>query len=311
MDDTTSLQTTPPTEKKGFIFGSPPEPLFNQGKHNGGSVALLQQSLQSLANLNSKVINADKCQGVFRSEGAVSYFMYICNYFNLPPEVKYRAIELFHRFMSQHICELYEHVQASQQTSSPINWETVEGRLTHQITLRALSCVQLASKIGLHYKIVSVGRTRSFLANCGFRYTATSLVQSEIRILKTLNFHVHGPTPLDYVEILIETLGHNDSSLPISQLYGVSIKMLDLYYLCSQKIMKKLHTREGSRDTKHRILENDCLWLASGIIGASAFILNHSKSDYVVKCVSQVTCIIPDDIMNFAAVLVEYIVTDN
>lgn len=316
-----SSPSTPPnnTAMTLSMFCSPPEPLFNQK----GSSLLLQESLHALSNDISTSHNqffikggstSDKCQGVYRTGEPVAYFMYMSSYFKLPPDIQYRAIELFHRFMSRHVCELYDHVQLSKSSPQPINWDTVEERLTHQVTLRALSCLQLASKLSLHYKIISLTKARNFLANCGFRYASSSLVQSEIRVLKTLDYHVHGPTPLDFIEVLLEALGHNCSSLPIKQLYGVSIKLLDTYYLSTPVIMEKLKqiSKEPSVhcDTSSAFESINFLLLAAGIIGASSYLLDDTKSDEVIGTVAKISQISSEDILDISALLVEHIMTD-
>lgn len=322
MEDTNDC--CPPSTPKDSpltlsIFCSPPEPLFNQH----GSSILLQESLQALTHINSQrlslSVKEDKCYSVFKMGKPVAYFMYMSQHFNLPPDIQYRAIELFHRFMSHHVCELYNHVEQTQHSQSPINWTTVEERLTHQITLRALSCLQLASKLSLHYKIISLSKVRTFLVKCGFRYATSSLVQSEIRILKTLDYRVHGPTPLDFIEVLLEVLGDKDPSLPIKQFYGVAIKLLDIYYLSRPVIAEKLrklstpspHIQETD-GTTHPFggVETDLLLLASGIVGAASFILDHIRSDGVVEHLSSITHITSDNILDISALLVEHIMTD-
>ena len=295
---------------KSDFFASPPEPLFNHW-NSGLCPELLQQSLETLAKLNDIAVSTGRKEEVhycFKTTNAVSYFFHLCHHFNLPYEVQYRAIDLFHRFMTKHVMELYEHVESTQNSSSPINWQTVEGRLKHQISLRAVTCVQLASKLSLHYKIVSINKARAFLTKCGFRYAPSSLVQSEIRVLKTLEFHVHDPTSLDYIEIILETLGHNDPSLPVKQLHGVGLKVLDVFYTCSNTIFVKL-TGMVYENNKQPVIESDLILLASAVIGAAAFVLNQTRSDNIVKAVSQITCIVPDDILDFSALLIENIMT--
>ena len=247
----------------------------------------------------------DKCEGVFRDGRPIAYFMCMSEHFNLPPDIRYRAIEIFHSFMSRHISELYHHVQLSQTSQSPISWETVEARLKHQVTLRALTCLQLASKLSLHYKIINLSRARSFLAACGFRYAPASLIQSEIRILKTLDYRIHGPTPLDFVEVLLETLGHNDPSLPIKQLHGVGIKILDVYYLSSVVLHEKLCAPKS--EDLPPILELNYLLLAAGIVGAASFIMDQGRPGEILKQLSDIANISQSDITDVVAVLVEHI----
>ena len=302
------------TPEKGTenVFASPPEPIFNESK-NGINPSLLQETLQCLPKANDSVIESsgeDLSEGVFRSGNAAAFIFHLCHHLDLPVDVQYRAIEMFHCFMTKHIEELYIHVRSTQKTESPINWDTVEERLRHQVALRALTCVQLSSKLSLHYKIVSINKARAFLTNCGFRYAPTSLVQSEIRVLKTLNFKVHTPSPLDYIEVLLEIIGHHDSSFPVKQLHGVALKVLDAFYCCRCEVMQKLKeccSENVRRERKAAVLEVDFMLLAASILGASSFILNQTTSDSVIDTVSRITCIVREDIIDFSAVIVEQV----
>lgn len=209
-----------------------------------------------------------------------------------------------------------QHVQQSQQTSSPIQWSEVENRLKHQVILRAVSCVQLASKLSSHYHLVSLNRVKGFLTQCGFRYASSSLVQSEVRILKTLNFKVHCPTTLEYVETLLGMLSYNDPTIGTAkQLHGVSVKVLDVYYIERTSIYDKLFQLlriDAAKDpTRMASIEEDLMLLASAIISASSFILDRSQSELITSLLSQITLIIVGDILNFASVLLEEIFTTN
>ena len=308
------------------IFASPPEPLFNQRD----SHLLLEDSLLALSRINTErvsghssssseahhVVPFDKCQGVFRTGRPIAHFMHMSHYFNLPPDIRCRAIELFHSFMSRHVCELYRYVQLSQTSHSPLNWESVETRLAHQVSLRALTCLQLASKLSLHYKIINLSRARNFLAACGFRYAPSSLIQSEIRILKTLDYRIHGPTPLDFIEVLLEALGNYDYSLPVKQYHGISIKILDAYYLSSSLLHDKIRSSNpktpssSKKEESPPLLELNYLLLASGIVGASSFILDQCKTDDIVDQLADITGILKDEIINIVALLMEHIMTD-
>ena len=197
----------------------------------------------------------------------------------LDTEVQYRAVELFHRFMVKHIEELYGHVQCSVNTVSPIKWADVEQRLKHQITLRAISCVQLASKLSSHYHLVTINRARLFLSKCGFRYTQTSVVQSEVRVLKAINFRVHDPTPLEYIEALLETLGKENKDLPVKQLHGISLKLLDVFYLTRETVfanffhLLKLRISRKGKAKPVQGLEVNSMVLAASIITAASVVL--------------------------------------
>ena len=304
---------TPSSIDVNDCFGSPPEPIFNETK-NGLSRELLQDSLKLLASKNEAAVTRneqDETEGCFKTKSPVVFLFELCQHFGLRPEVQYWAAELFHRFMLNHIIELYEHVKDSQKTESPIQWSDVENRLKHQIVLRAVSCVQLASKLSSHYSIVSLGRAKAFLTSCGFRYATASIVQSEVRVLKTLDFKVHYPTPVEFLEALLGALGHNDKNIRVKQLHGIALKVLDVFYLSRSQIFSKLRKVVGpEKANSAAAIEADLMLLAASVITAAAFILDQSNSDYVMGHLSQITCIVNEDILNFTSVLLEEIFSD-
>ena len=57
------------------------------------------------------------------------------------------------RFMSIHITELHEIVKNSSSKEKQLDWGSVEDRIKDQIPLRAVTCIQLASKLVSHYKV--------------------------------------------------------------------------------------------------------------------------------------------------------------
>lgn len=301
-----------PESATASFFGSPPEPIFNESK-NGVSPQLLEDALKLLAVKNESAISkneADETEGCFKTGNPATFLFELSRHFGLRPEVQYWAAELFQRFMVNHIKELHQHVTESEKGNSPIQWTDVESRLKHQIPLRAVSCVQLASKLSSHYSIVSLGRAKNFLTSCGFRYATASIVQSEVRVLKTLNFQVHHPTPVEFIETLLEALGHNDKEIRVKQLHGVALKVLDVFYLCRSQVFAKLKKLAGSQGENSAVLEGDLMLLAAGVIAAAAFVLDQSKSDHVIGHLSRVTCIVNEDILNYASALLEEIVTD-
>lgn len=56
-------------------------------------------------------------------------------------------------------------------------------------------------------QVISVAKAKRFLLELGHNYTSNSILQSELRILKTLGFHVAVLSPLDYVETILQVLG--------------------------------------------------------------------------------------------------------
>ena len=297
------------------FFASPPEPLFNE-KLIGMKPALLDETLQMLAKENEKnMLNTDdECKGIFKSGKRAIYMFLLCKHFKLGYEEQNVAVELFSRFMARHIVELKRHVYDTKKTDNPIEWSHVEERIKHQITLRAVTCVQLASKVSSHYTIISLASAKRFLTAHGYRYATNSIIQSEVRVLKTLDYKVHSPIPLTYVEALLEVLGHNSPCIKVKHLHGICLTMLELYYIQRNSIYTKLKTIAGitsNEKSRVTILEKDNLLTGSAIIGAAAFILNKHTSDFVINQVSRITEIVYEDISEFATVLIEQVLSQD
>ena len=294
------------------VFGSPPEPIFNESKH-GLCPELLQGALKFLASRNETAINAadsDKTQATFKSGNPVLFLFELCRRFELKSEVQYCAAELFQRFMENHIVELAEHVRGTQGSSSPISWSEVETRLKHQVPLRAVSCVQLASKLSSHYGIVSIGKAKRFLTACGYRYATASIVQSEVRVLKTLGFQVHHPTSVDYLEGLLGALAHNSKAMPVRQLHGVALKVLDVFYICRHNIVHNRLKKVFPNVKLAATVECNLMLLASAVLATAAYILDQTTFVQIITELSYISCIKSQDIIGYASVLLEEITSD-
>ena len=305
MTDTTDNDTS-------SVFGSPPEPIFTESKHSL-STEMLEASLKFLASQNETSMSeahADKTQGVFKSGNPVLFMFELCKRFDLSPEVQYRAAELFQRFMERHISELYVHVQSTQGTSSPISWSEVETRLKHQVPLRAVSCVQLASKLSSHYSIVSIGKAKRFLTASGYRYATASIVQSEVRVLKTLSFNVHLPTPVDHLEGLLGAMSYNNKTIPVKQLHGIAFKVLDVSYICRHDIVYKRLGKMFSDSKQVQMIECNLMLLASAVLATAAYVLDQSQFALVVLELTHITCLQSQDIVSYASILLEEIMSD-
>ena len=292
-----------------LFFASPPQPLFNE-KLLGMKPALLGETLQMLAEENEKNMLCvdDECKGIFKSGNRAVFIFLLCRYFKLGYEEQSVALELFSRFMSHHVVELQQHVLDTKHTQNPIEWRHVEERIKHQIVLRSVTCVQLASKVSSHYTIVSLNSAKRFLTAHGFHYATNSLIQSEIRVLRTLNYKVHPPIPLTYVEALLEVMGNNCPCIKVKHMHGICLSLLELYYIQRHSVYTKLMKIAGitcHQNSRAASVENDHMLAGSGIIGAAAYILNKPTSDFVIGQLSRITEIVSEDISDFSAVLIE------
>ncbi|CAN7987893.1 unnamed protein product, partial [Ixodes pacificus] len=114
---------------------------------------------------------------------------------------------------------------------SSVSWDSVMTRLKDQVLLRVLSCVQIASKKFYSSRVVSINAVRRFLRSASQSYSAASVLQSEKRVLSTLQFRVEFPTPLVYLEVLLDVIGHNDPSFEGEEVYPAAVRVLQGFYL--------------------------------------------------------------------------------
>ena len=92
------------------VFGSPPEPIFNESK-NGLSNELLLDAFKFLSSKNDVAVRGavpDETGGCFKSGQPVEFLFELCRHFELGTDVQYRAVDLYHKFMTNHIVELYQ-----------------------------------------------------------------------------------------------------------------------------------------------------------------------------------------------------------
>ncbi|KAJ8379028.1 hypothetical protein AAFF_G00231970 [Aldrovandia affinis] len=119
------------------------------------------------------------------------------------------------------------------------------------------------------------------MQSIGQSYSKETLLESELLILKTLNFCISVPNPLMYVETLLEVLGYNNVSAPIPQLYSLCRHVLQFTYLQRKPIYHSLlvsTTKCTSPSNEQRVkfaeVTEDRMLLSVGVIAAGAFILN-------------------------------------
>ncbi|XP_032242292.1 cyclin N-terminal domain-containing protein 1 [Nematostella vectensis] len=294
------------------IFGTPPEPVFNM-RVACLSAELLEEALYVLAEENEKNMdNAWDRQGFFKGGKPSEYTFSLCKEMELPPETRFLAIELFDRFMAKHVCSLYDLIRSTKGVSQK-DWTEVENRIKTQLPLRVVSCVQIASKLISHYKSITPNKARRFLNSISCRYSNASILKSELRILKTLDYSMLVPTPLTFVETILEILGHNDSRAQVKLLHDTSIKVLDVVYLKHHEIYNKLcMTATGEKGTsgdrqKLAVLASDHMLLAVSAISTASYLTDKSSSDMVIEQLSQITQISKEDILDFANIILEFI----
>ncbi|XP_062594226.1 cyclin N-terminal domain-containing protein 1-like isoform X1 [Saccostrea cucullata] len=303
---------------EGEIFASPIEPLFNH--EHALETDILQDWLINLAKKNFRHINqAHSKQGLFKQVNVVETIMYAAEKLKIAQEAKYLAIELFDRFLYNHLQDLRDHVLKLPKKRQMKEWNSLQEGVSNQVLLRIVSCCQIASKLTSHYKaflfqVVSINRAKRFLCTCGYRYASESLLQSELRVLKTLKFQVTEPTPIVFIETLLEILGCNNTKAEVKTYYYVALKLLDLLYLKYHTFYKilfevtsssKIHSKEQKREFSK--VKADQLLLATAVISCSVYMVQEDKADEMIKELYRITRISKNDIEDFASVLIQLV----
>ncbi|XP_050414408.1 cyclin N-terminal domain-containing protein 1 isoform X1 [Patella vulgata] len=297
------------------IFGSPAEPLFNDEKH-GVPPDILKEWLVNLDRKNT--ICAEKSnikQGFFYRSDAITFIFNTCAKLEVPIKVKYYAVELFERFMTKHVQDLYNHMKTTSSKTKQKDWNEVLDRVQNQLLLRLVSCCQIASKITSHYKVISAKKAKYFLRDLGLKYSSTSILQSELRVLKTLDFNVMETTPLVYMETILEILGYNDPSMSVKSYHAVALKVLDVVYLKNTQVYQELFlviAKQTTPSISNRAafiqVKCDKMFLAISVLTAAVYIVDQPMTDKVIDHLNKITKRPCDDILDFATVIVQSVI---
>ncbi|XP_068923720.1 cyclin N-terminal domain-containing protein 1 isoform X4 [Petaurus breviceps papuanus] len=267
----------------------------------------IEDALLHLAQENERAVREARGQaGSFRETRIVEFVFLLSEQWCLEKSVSYQAVEILERFMvkqAESICNQPVTVVRGNEKAESWNWRAQKEELCNMFVLRLVSCVQLASKLSFHYKIVSNVTVLNFLQALGYLYTKEELLESELAILKSLNFQINLPTPLAYVEMLLEVLGYNGCLVSAKQLHGTCLTLLDLVYLLHEPIYESLlraSTTPMEQGRKYVSVKEDFMLLAVGIIAASAFIQNQEWWGQVVEHLHSITGIATESIAEFS-----------
>uniref|UniRef100_A0A8C9PS27 Cyclin N-terminal domain containing 1 n=2 Tax=Marmotini TaxID=337730 RepID=A0A8C9PS27_SPEDA len=305
--------------------GGPMRPrLSSLGDFQFGAVATetIEDALLHLAQQNEQAVQATGGRmGSFRETRIVEFIFLLSEQWCLEKSVSYQAVEILERFMvkqAENICrQATIQLRGNEKTESQ-NWRALKEQLFNKFILRLVSCVQLASKLSFHYKIISNITVLNFLQALGYLYTKEELLESELDVLKSLNFQINLPTPLAYVEMLLEVLGYNGCLVPATQLHATCLTLLDLVYLLHEPIYESLLRASIENSTPSQLqgekfisVKEDFMLLAVGIIAASAFIQNHECWSQVVEHLQSITGIASESIAEFSYAILTHSVGAN
>ncbi|KFQ22233.1 Cyclin N-terminal domain-containing protein 1, partial [Mesitornis unicolor] len=291
-----------------------PGPIFGRV-----SPEIMEESLIHLAMENEQHLNElPKQAGCFKEARIVEFVFLLSEKWHLDQSARYQAVELLERFMVKKVEQIWkpsrENIKRREERQGSSR-SSLKDEMYDTFVLRLVSCVQLASKLSLHYNIVNSDKALKFLQSLKYSYTKQELLESELTILKTLRFQINVLTPLAYVELLLEVLGHNGCLLPAEPLHQMCMQVLDFSYLSRDSIYDTLLkiAIENSTPSKLQVakfltVKEDFMLLAVGIISTSVFVLNPEHWKQVVEHLHCITGISSQSILEFSYAVLKHVI---
>ncbi|KFP34043.1 Cyclin N-terminal domain-containing protein 1, partial [Colius striatus] len=280
---------------------------------------VIEDTLIDLATENEHYLSElSEHAGCFKETEIVEFIFLLSEKWHLDQSSKYQAVELFERFMIKQVEQMYKSSRDKAKSCEPrqgSSWSSLKDQIYNTFVLRLVSCVQLASKLSLHYNRVNSDTALKFLQSLKYSYTKQELLESELTVLETLQFQTNVSTPLAYVELLLEVLGHNRCLLPAKPLYQMCVELLDFSYLTRNTIYNTLLkiAVENSTPSKLQVakfltVKEDSMLLAVGIISTSMFILDPGHWKEVVKHLNCITGITSQSTFEFSYAVLKHII---
>ncbi|XP_056153713.1 cyclin N-terminal domain-containing protein 1 [Lampris incognitus] len=297
-------------------FLSAPNPCTSV-KFGEASFELLSDFLININDENKdNLCGLTKCSGQFKDKKVMECIFLITEKLRLDPLVGYNAIEILERFMVKHLQDLFTTPTLQDAAAGrPSCYEDlVFDKLKEKFPLIVFSSVQLASKLSLHRYAIDNNTAVQFLHSMGLSVSKQILMESELMILKGLEFRLNTLNPLTYVETLLEVLGHNESSVPVDQLQPLYYHILQFIFLQKTDIYESLlmattQCLNPSQQQREKFLtvKEDYMLLAVGVIAIAIYIFDVSKWEQVVEELNHITGVSCRSIRDFTHVTLLHI----
>ncbi|XP_043210682.1 cyclin N-terminal domain-containing protein 1-like [Amphibalanus amphitrite] len=253
--------------------------------------------------------------GVFGAPETGHLLLYFTRRLGQPPSVFFRALQLFERFMETHMAEMHQYIVTKvERDSRQKEWKNLLERIRSQAILRMLSCIQISSKLALHYKILTTKRVKSLLREVKHCYSLESVVNSEVRILKTLKYKVSGPTALEALETLLAMSARQQPALlePLCPaLPSAAVRLLRTCCARRDQLLLTVYRRAtgraqlgvGPARRQFAAVLADAPLLAAGALAAAAFLVRRASSEPVLVLLAELTLIPAEDLRQLTEVV--------
>ncbi|XP_069373252.1 cyclin N-terminal domain-containing protein 1 isoform X2 [Paralichthys olivaceus] len=250
---------------------------------------LLSDALIDLNNRNKDKLNRlSQDNPNFRDKRTCECIFLITKELRLDPLVGYQAIELLQRFMVKLLTDLLTSPSPQAAAAERHHEDAVFDEIKKKFPVFVFSCLQLASKLSLYSDIITNKAAVHFLHSVGISVSKKKLFESEMTIMKALEFRLNAPNPLTYVELLLEVLGHNEPSVPVEHLYDLCLHILQFVRVDRTAIYDTLLERttqcgSPSREQREKFVTvtEDYMLLGVGVIAMATFILYVRKWEAV------------------------------
>ncbi|KAI4807891.1 hypothetical protein KUCAC02_027666 [Chaenocephalus aceratus] len=276
-------------------------------KFREASFDLLTDFLVNLNKRNKDNINSvSKCSGNFKDKRLMEYIFLITKELRLDPLAGYHAIELLQRFMVKHLTDLLATPtpQGAAADQSGSYEDAVFEKLKEKFPFIVFTC------------IIDNNTAVRFLHSVGHDVSKQALLESELMVLKGLEYKLNATNPLSFVEILLEVLGHNEPSIPVERLHLLCQHVLQFVSLQRTAIYDSLLVTTTQcvsppREQREKFVTvtEDCMLLGVGVIAVATFVLHNRTWEQIVGELSHITGISVRSIRDFAHVTLMHIVT--
>ncbi|XP_077108128.1 cyclin N-terminal domain-containing protein 1 isoform X2 [Ranitomeya variabilis] len=275
---------------------------------------VIEDILIGLANDNELSLDRlSEHAGSFKQPKVIELVFLLSKHWGQDNSTKYQAVELLDRFMIFHVEELCK----SSARSLNRRWDLIKANLCNMFILHLVSCIQISSKLHFHYNIVNNHMVLQFLRSADYSYKKEDVLRSELTVLKTLNFQINIHSPLTYVEILLEVLGHNGCSLRLKDMHEICVMVLDLVYLLRTpmydavlKASMDLSTPTSLQRSTFLPVKEDHMLLGTGVISASTFIIHPDSWNQVLEHLSNITGISVNSVFDMCSAILKHCVGD-
>ncbi|XP_034255034.1 uncharacterized protein LOC117653464 isoform X2 [Thrips palmi] len=239
----------------------------------------------------------------------------LCSVFQLPPEVKYLALEIFDRFISLHYIDLWAHTYGSStdRYTQKKTWFHTASRVKKQTLLRILSSIQIASKFVFQPSSMSLKHVRQYLLKWGHHYSLMSMYLSELRVFSTLDCKVPMYSMYDFTKALLEGLQYWAN---VSELHYTTEKVLEFSFLERDEIYHRyfrMSTNRWEPIPQERLqfanMQLNRFLMASSVVVSSLYIhhLEGLGPNKASEILSELGCVNSNDIRGLAIIIVELI----